>query len=64
MSGIEPAKEAAEKAASDRGETPSAMEPLVLSDGSRHRGPLNDLAVDLAAASSGFRARRRSALGR
>lgn len=31
------------------------MEPLVLSEGSRHRGPLNDLAVELAAASSGFR---------
>jgi Fic family protein len=31
------------------------MEPLVLSDGSRHRGPLSDLAVELAAASSGFR---------
>ena len=55
MSHEKPAKETAKIAASDRGETPSAMEPLVLSDGSRHRGPLNDLAVDLAAASSGFR---------
>lgn len=39
----------------DRGENASAMEPLVLSEGSRHRGPLNDLAVELAAASAGFR---------
>lgn len=31
------------------------MEPLALSGGSRHRVPLNDLAVDLAAASSGLR---------
>ncbi|MCC7418253.1 MAG: Fic family protein [Acidobacteria bacterium] len=31
------------------------MEPLVLSEGSWHRGPLSDLAVELAAASSGFR---------
>jgi len=31
------------------------MEPLVLSEASRHRGPLSDLAVELAAASSGFR---------
>lgn len=31
------------------------MEPLVLSEGSRHRGRLNDLAIELAAASSGFR---------
>jgi hypothetical protein len=31
------------------------MEPLVLSEGFRHRAPLSDLAVELAAASSGFR---------
>lgn len=43
------------KAASDRGKAPSAMEPLVLSDGSRHRAGLNDLALELAAASAGFR---------
>ncbi len=39
----------------DRGETPSAMEPLLLSEGSRHRKGLNDLAIELAAASAGFR---------
>lgn len=31
------------------------MEPLVLSEGSHHRGPLSDLALELVAASSGFR---------
>lgn len=39
----------------DRGENTSAMEPLLLSEGSSHRAALNDLAVDLAAASAGFR---------
>jgi hypothetical protein len=47
--------EAANDAVEDRSETPSAMEPLVLSAESRDRGPLSDLAVELAAASSGFR---------
>jgi len=40
--------------AADRGETVTAMEPLVLSEGSRFRPELNDLAVELAAASAGF----------
>jgi Fic family protein len=44
-----------EPAPFDRGEAVSAMEPLVLSSDSRHRGPLGDLAVELAAASAGFR---------
>lgn len=39
----------------DRGESTGLMEPLVLSDGSRHRPPLNDLAIELATASAGFR---------
>lgn len=47
--------EAARDAAKDRSEGPSAMEPLILSDGSPHRGSLSDLALELAAASSGFR---------
>jgi Fic family protein len=55
MSSEEQANEAATDAVKDLGETPSAMEPLVLSEGSRHRWPLSDLAVELAAASSGFR---------
>jgi Fic family protein len=43
------------KAAEDRGETISLMEPLLIGDGSRHRGALTDLAVDLAQKASGFR---------
>ena len=39
----------------DRHETPQSMEPLVLSEGSRHRAALSDLAVELAGASAGFR---------
>lgn len=39
----------------DRGESPAVMEPLRLSEGSRHRSRLNDLALDLAAQASGFR---------
>lgn len=39
----------------DRGESIGLMEPLVLSDGSPHRPVLNDLAIELAAASAGFR---------
>lgn len=55
MSENEPAKEAAKIAVKDRGENPSAMEPLVLSEGSPHRRSLSDLAVELAATSSGLR---------
>jgi hypothetical protein len=39
----------------DRRESPSMIEPLLIGDGSRHRGPLSDLAVDLAARAAGFR---------
>ena len=39
----------------DRGESIGLMEPHVLSDGSPHRPALNDLAIELAAASAGFR---------
>lgn len=42
-------------AASDRGENISQMEPLLISDGSRHRPALTDLAVELAMQSAGFR---------
>lgn len=41
--------------AEDRGETPLAMEPFVLPEGSRHRARLSDIAVELAGASAGFR---------
>jgi Fic family protein len=43
------------KAAEDRGERPTLMEPLVLSEGSRHRSELIDLALELAQRSAGFR---------
>ncbi len=39
----------------DRGEQPSMMEPLLISESSKHRGTLTDLAVELAAHSAGFR---------
>ncbi len=60
MDDIETAKIAAKSAATagqpeDRGESLNLMEPLVLSEGSRHRPALNDLAIELATASAGFR---------
>ncbi|HWS76591.1 MAG TPA: hypothetical protein VN324_15740 [Quisquiliibacterium sp.] len=33
----------------DRGENIALMEPLLIGETSRHRGPLTDLAVDLEA---------------
>ena len=39
----------------DRGEPVSLMEPMRISESSRHRGELVDLAVELAAHSAGFR---------
>jgi Fic family protein len=39
----------------DRGEPVSLMEPLLIGDGSRHRGALTDLALDLTQKSAGFR---------
>jgi len=43
------------KAAEDRGELVSLMEPLLIGEGSRHRGALTDIALELAQKSSGFR---------
>jgi len=43
------------KAAEDRGERTTLMEPLVLGAGSRHRAELTDLALNLAQRSAGFR---------
>ena len=43
------------KAADDRGESVSAMEPLLIGSDSRHRPALTDLAVELAQRSAGFR---------
>src|SRR5882724_9250770 len=48
-------KKADMEAAVDRGENVGLMMPLLLAEESRHRGPLTDLAVDLAAKSAGFR---------
>jgi Fic family protein len=44
-----------ESKSSDFGETVNLMEPLLLSEGSRFRGELTDLALELAARSAGFR---------
>src|SRR5712692_6368609 len=43
------------KAAEDRRETVSLMEPLLIGDSSRHRAGLTDLALELAQRSAGFR---------
>jgi len=43
------------KPGADQGEPVSLMEPLLIGEGSRHRGALTDLALDLAQKSSGFR---------
>lgn len=40
----------------DRGEGIGVMEPMVVSEGSRHRAALTDLAIDLAQKSAAFRA--------
>ena len=42
-------------AVTDGGETVALMEPMVIAGGSRHRGDLTDLAVEVAARSAGFR---------
>src|ERR1035437_3964471 len=39
----------------DRGEPVSLMEPLLIREGSRHRGGLTDLVLDLVQKSAGFR---------
>ncbi len=41
--------------AADRGEALSLMDPLLISEGSRHRQELIDLALELAQKSAGFR---------
>src|SRR5580700_5635479 len=43
------------RAVVDRGEATTLMEPLVIPEGSRHRGELTDLTLELAARSAGFR---------
>ena len=48
--------------AEDRGESPSLMDPLLIGEGSRHGGPLTDLALDLTRKSAGFRRSQRPSL--
>ena len=55
MTNKKPDIEADTKAAKDRGEPISAMEPLLIGADSKHRAALTDLAVELAARSAGFR---------
>ena len=43
------------KPVSDRGESIALMEPLLIGESSKHRGALNDLALELAQRSAGFR---------
>jgi len=43
------------EAAKDQGEQVSLMEPLLIGEGSRHRGGLTDLVLDLVQKSAGFR---------
>src|SRR5580765_3987173 len=42
-------------AVTDRQESVNLMEPLLIAEGSRHRGELTDLAIEVAARSAGFR---------
>jgi hypothetical protein len=46
---------AKDKAPADRGESIGLMEPLLISESSKHRTARTDLAVELAARSAGFR---------
>ena len=55
MSSSEADIEAATSSAPDRGEDISLMEPLCVSESSRRRAELQDLTVELAAASAGLR---------
>ena len=45
----------ADKIAADRGELVSLMEPLLIGDGSRHRGEITDLVLELTQKAAGFR---------
>lgn len=51
----DPDMKADREAAQDRGENVSLMEPLLLSEESRHRAALTDLAVELGQRAGGFR---------
>ena len=55
MAKREPDNKADMAAASDRGETVSRMEPMLLREDSRQRAALTDLALELAQKSAGLR---------
>ncbi|MDO8477798.1 MAG: Fic family protein [Candidatus Rokubacteria bacterium] len=55
MTWTKPDKEADVKAARDRGESTSEMEPLLISEAARNRAGLPDLALELAQRTAGFR---------
>ena len=55
MSTIQPDNKPAKKAAQDWGEHAGLMEPLLISQDSRHRPALTDIALDLVQKSAGFR---------
>ncbi|HLP68684.1 MAG TPA: Fic family protein [Rhizobium sp.] len=55
MRNDKPDIEADIKAAEDRGESIGLMEPMTIAEGSKHTGPLLDLAMELTAASAGLK---------
>ena len=55
MSNLEPDRKADNLTAEDRGEAVTLMEPMLVREGTRHRSELADLALDLAAQSTGLR---------
>src|SRR5438477_6156934 len=55
MVDVEPDIKADIKAARDRGESVSLMEPLLIGESSKHRAGLTDLVLELAQKSAGFR---------
>src|SRR5208337_5134828 len=55
MTNMSPDIKADTKAAEDREESTSLMEPMLIGETSRQRGAMTDLAVELAQKSAGFR---------
>ncbi|HET6375033.1 MAG TPA: hypothetical protein VFF88_03205, partial [Methylocella sp.] len=55
MSDIKADMKPDKKAVEDRGEGVALMEPLLISEGSRHRTRLTDLALELGQRAAGFR---------
>lgn len=55
MSNLKPDRKADNLTAENRGEAVTLMEPMLVREGTRHRSELADLALDLAARSTGLR---------